>query len=563
MRQIDDIVRQSLQIEPITVIQAHTLFEDSQPALIQSEWYFTSPYANKVRSVTIDVQRLLKYYDLTPLKNGDQTDSLLGRFTNDLNLYRSRCHDANQLSDVKESDLLRYLNFIDVLSQTFENNVTSFVYQVGNDTFRFELLNTLLTLLAYYNTQALSIHVEQESEPLKRKELSRAKARLFLLCSEVLKEIDIKCKVLQPEEGRMIVYLAAPRSLSMDPVKGIIVATDDTSSNGIEAIELHTFIDSMMGGEKSRLARLELCVAKKHEALYDVVTCGQSLKQDIDGKLRVNLMGRIFLIHQAYLKVVNYTKDSLLNEALYRHARFMAHYWLYKAHYTLARHDAQSLLPILIEDIENDEELEKAQEVLARLMFITKEAIAMEKHVDIMTRLAPSLEVQYSIMTQEIAILSEQFDKEIYIKRSTHEKDMPLELQAIQEHPTQQNLFTEARTEAFKEYYQLNPSFTQCRALLRSLTERLKQPTHAKELLARSGIKKQTSTFTTTTPVSIKMTKETKLAVLNERLTWVNLFIENFNQSDHAFVFNTDLYDKFKQELQEIQKTIEQVSNRQ
>jgi len=473
--------------------------------------------------------------------------------------------NSTQLTDAKESDLLCYLTFIDILCQLFVNNTTPFLYQSGsNDTFRFELLNTLLTLLAYYNRQALSLRVEHEPEPLKRKELSRARARLFLLCGEVLKEIDVRCKATPHEEGRFIVYRAAPRSLSMDPVKGVIIVADGEEACD-DSVDLQTFIESAFGSEKSRLARVELCMAKKHEAIYDVVICGQSLKQDTDGKLRMNLIGRIALIHHAYLKVVEYTKDSPLNEILYRHARFMAHYWLYKAHYTLALHDSIGLLSILVSDTESDEELDRAQEVLARLMFITKEAIAMEKHQDIVKRLDPLLEAQYSTMLKEVAFLTEKFDRELYVRRGIHEKDMTLELVIIPERQPEKNAFTEARTEAFQEYYQLNPSFSRCRALLRSLTARLKQPTHAKELLSRSTTKKQQSSRPTPTIATVigPMDKPTKLLFLDQRQEWLELFIENFSETDHAFVFNADLYDKFKRELDEVKRGKEEVNSHQ
>lgn len=544
------------------------LFEDGQPVQIQAEWTFKTPRMAR-QPVTIDLLRLLKYYDLSSLEHGgSRAKELLSSFTNDLTLYRKKC----QVDQVEENDLVFYLNFLDILSQNFENNSTPFLYEGypgSSDKFQFELLNVLLMLLACYSGQATRLNVANETNPAKHKELSRSRARLFLLCTEVLKELHTKATQgrEQGDSGSRICYQHAPRSLSMDPVKGIIIANMDGSAREEDlpqSLTLDSFIQTNLGGERSILARYHLCMAKKHESLFAVTfgsDCGQALNTDVDGKLRANLIGRISLIEKAYLETVKYAKDATENESLAQHARFMAHYWLCHAHYILAKHDSAGLLDLLGNNEETHAEIELAQEVLARVMFITRRAIEMEKDSLLMSKLSMSLGASYNTMIEDVQRLTMRFDKEIYDRRGLHEKQMDFQLQAIPERPNNQNLFVEARKTLFTPYYIENPTFKDCRLLLRALGERLKQPTHGKELLISASRKVSTPNRLENASALEPIEKKAKLLLLGERQGWLTLFLESYNPVDGEFVFSKDLYEKIKHEMSVTQWAIQEVTN--
>lgn len=582
MRDLDDFVRKTvIELEPVvgvvgidkastttTITNKSTLFEDGQPPQIKSEWQFTTPVMT--HPTTIDLQRLLRNYNLSSLaKPGGDTRELLLTLGIDINRYRDKCCNV-KVEHLKEVDLVYCLNFTDILSRYFENNHDFFVYSNGtsNDKFRFEHLHILLMLLGYYNTQALAINVDNELDPLKRKELSRSKARLFTLCIEVLKELNTKCIAnTTVDGGDKIVYQQAPRSLSMDPVKGVII-TDDNDHRVAEPPSIKAFIETCLGGEQSVLARIQLCAAKRHESIYDMVACDQSLNRDADGRLRANLIGRIALIEKAYLEAANHAKkNEQQNEGLYQHARFMAHYWLCRAHYILAKHDSIGLLSLLQSNIESAEECGKAQEVIGRLMLITNQAIEMKTLESvIMSKLSPNLGNLYKAMIDDVQIVTEAFDREIYDKRNLHEKAVTLKLQLIPERSNEVNLFSEARKQLFLPYYEQNPSFTECRQLLNALGERLKQPTHAKELLISKNNNNNTNraprvTVTTTAAIIEPMEKIVKLGLLGERQKWLQFFIDSYSQIDHEFVFTQDLYEKIKNEVAVTERAIKQVEN--
>lgn len=562
MKDFDEAISKALHFEPLDnhakneTKPSATLFEDAQASHICTAWLFRAPKTSSTHKVQIDLERLLKYYDLRPLENtlGD-AKSLIRHFMRDVNA----CREKYTNNPDEEYTLLCYLNFIEMLSQLFENNNMAFAYEGSgsNDKFRFETIHILLTILAHYNKRALAITPESSTEKdlLERKEMSRSKARLFLLCSEVLSVLENQC-LTQPQATSKIVYHEAPRSLSMDPIKGVIIASMSTNEQDMPDNEPSSLDVLLGGGTRSIVARRYLCTAKKHEALYDVATYGQSLSRDPEGKLRNIIITRIGLIQRAYRDGAESVKGCELNTALYNHCRFMAHYWLCRAHYLLAKHDSRGLVMMLETNTESEEDVEIGLEVLARLIFITDEAIKMEETEPvIMSTLDVTLDEVYKLMIHDVQNLLKSLHQELYKKRSRRQKVMDFTLPVV-DSQSQQNLFAEARKSISISYFEQNPTSAQCRQLLRALNERLKQPNNAQELLT-------TSVVNVPQPSVIKMDKETKLALLNERLEWVNLFIEHFNSETNEYAFSSDLDAKMKDQLQRIINGIEQVKKRQ
>jgi len=559
MRELDEFLSKAVELKSpsaekdvkVPATRSCTIFEERQPLYIEYDWPFSTPRMALTRSpITIDLQRLVKNYDLSALEHGGEARQLLGDLTRDINQYRAKCHQP--LTELKEAELIYYLNFSDLVSQHFENNSTPLVYDCGvSDKFRFEFLNQLLLLLTYYSSRALALNADNEPDVPRRKELSRERARLFHLCTEVLSELQKSIKS-SPSMAGKIVYQHAPKSLGMDPVTGTVVVSGGQDQE--PPLAMDHFILNHLGGEASVKARLHLCTAKKNEAFYDVLAVGQALSKDSDGKLRANLMGRIALIEQAYLEAAKYAQDSPLNEALYHHARFMAHYWLCRAHYLVGKHDSQGLLTALGKNQESQAELERAQEVLARFMFITERAIEMEKDQLMMNRLAPGLSALYNNMLADIQGLTEAFDKEIYERRNLREKVMDLSLPLMSERPLEQNLFAETRKTLFRPYYEQNPTFAQCRQLLRAMLERPPPKQAGQALQQQKPLKRK----------KLKaMDRATKLGILRERQAWLEYLLDQFSAPGHQFVTPEDLYEKLKAEYAVTQRGIEQVRNHQ
>ena len=586
MQELDAVISKALKFDALDdeerqreTRRSATIFEQSQPKRICADWYFRAPHSLSCQStVQIDLERLLKYYDLSSLETNQTGDAklLLRHFTREVDQYRQRY--ATWQEKGEESDLLCYLNFIEMLSQLFENSTVPFSYEHSgsSDKFRFEAINVLLTILAHYNNRALALIPEQVQEALLRKELSRSKARFFLLCTEVLAIIENHCiasaAMVSPQHTSKIVYQEAPRSLSMDPVKGVIVASmpsDDAGKDGQVSLSLDLFIESMLGGERSIIARRHLCIAKKHEALYDVVTSGQSLSRDPEGKLRGTILARISVINKAYKDAAELVRDCELNLSLYRHCRFMAHYWLCRAHYILAKHDSRGLITLFEMNQEGEEDLELGLEVLARLIFITDEAMRMEeKESAIMQTLDTTLDGLYQMMINDVQGLMKSFHEELYKKRSRRQKEMDFTLPLLSDPPTQQQPFVETRKNISATYFDQNPASAECRQLLRALNERLKQPTKGRELLITNTTSSKSSTTSSTkeqdSEESVRpMEKETKLEVFRERLSWLELFVANFDENEHEYVFKADLHERIKAEVKRTLISIEKVKNQQ
>lgn len=540
MRHIDDEVRKVLHLEPVKDKQAKsqeltTLFEDREVTCISKDWHFESPF---IREQSVDLPRLFKQYQLSDLKYGEHAKDLLIHLNREINDVRQR---------KKEFDLLCYLNWIDTLAQSLENNTSAFIYEtslydnISNDSFTFESLVTKLRLLGFYQKQCLALKSGE-------KDSSRQRARLSMMCSEILTDIYNQC--MTPETNKLV-YQIAPRSLGIDPTTGQIRTNIEPVSS---ATTLDAFILKMLGGESSILARLHLCLAKKQEAIYDVFICTQSLNHDTDGRIRENILGRANLIRTEYQNVLKYAEQSPQNKALVHHARFMAHFWLCRAHYVVGKHDSQSLLEKLLSKTESNKEIEQACDVVSRFCFVSREAIRMEEQREIMTQLESELEAEYTLMNQDLQEITASLDTELYHGRGIRAKDVDYTLPSLPEAPNEQNYFNTSRRNAFKAYFAENPISLQAHQLLRSFNERLKQ----------SGSIVKRAKEEPHRPLSA-MSKATKLGILCEREPWIELLLANYNSEESRFVFNDAqiLYDKLQNELKATQDAIQQVKNHQ
>jgi hypothetical protein len=59
------------------------------------------------------------------------------------------------------------------------------------------------------------------------------------------------------------------------------------------------------------------------------------------------------------------------------------------------------------------------------------------------------------------------------------------------------------------------------------------------------------------------MEKETKLEVFRERLAWLALFVANFDEAEHEYIFKADLHERIKAEVTRTLIAIEKVKNQQ
>lgn len=563
MQQFDEAVRKTFNLDPVvtTTASSHrtkcTIFEDEpKDGPICSEWYFSAPLPDE-RIVTVDLQRLLKQFDLS--KSGNtETRTLMSQFSNEVNRLKQRC----SLEEPSEEDLLCYLNFVDVLNKVFENNTASYSYSVPStddkepyytihsDKFLFEYLNVLLALLAHYNNQAVDIRIQRtlatnNSDVQTRRDFSNAEARLFHLATEVLTELLAQCRA--PREPHKLVYVEPLRSMNN-------TSSSSPAQSSSNNLPLKEFVCSFLGGEASIEARLHLCTAKKQEALFDIFMLN-STTLDRQDALAAQL-SRSAIIHDAYKQAYLIIADSELNKALYQHCRFMAHMWFCGAHLSEVKASAENLLETLENHEETAAELKHAQDILARLMYVTKEGRIMEeKEKDILDSLNSDQEETFNRLVAELKKLTKSFDVALYDNRRLKEtkmKDSDFALPLPQVVKRQQSMFGEARKNAIKKCVDKNPAILQCQQFLRTLLDKLIQGTSNEWLRVFNNTTPSSSIQEEAGPV---MDRSIRLGHLKEREWWLEYLLSLYSEIDGEFSSIPDvLYKRFIEELEAVKE---------
>ncbi len=529
MQEIDQVVSKVLKLEPRTsapVVKQPvtplsigcTVFEDYTPYKIYSIWSFGTP--SVAAEVKVDLCRLLRNVDIG---NQQQTRQLFARFSDAVNQSRTKAYSSN----ATEEDILCYLNFMGVLKVLFENNSMRYSYRldvteevIHSDRFLFEYLQTLVALLANYDRQQANLQNKPEANA------GQLQISLCDLSIAVLTEILSQCD--QPNEGNKLLYIEPPRSISMDQGRGVVVRAE---SERPTCLSMKEYIASFLGGPTAIEARIQLCVAKEKEALFAITgECAY-----------------MTAAHKAYKQVSLLVKGS--EEALYKHSRFLAHYWFCKAHFFLAKRDAADLIEPLNARCESDEQLEKATLVLARLMLVTKEARLMEDNEkDMIENLSIELEDSYNALIEELFSLTALFNKELYDRRETKEKEgVKLGMPVFREEARPVTVLAEKRQAARKRYMEKHPQIGEAQQLLRSLNEKLKKGEVVGPLLLKPP-----------TPVAEPLVERIhywqKIGVFEEREPWLEWIISTYSPIDHEFVISGDLYDTFLKALDEVKE---------
>lgn len=519
MRQVDDVVRKVLNLQPTTTtttpkIQC-TLFEDYAPTRIYSGWCFTPPLAVKT-SVDVDLHRLLKHVEID-----QHSKSLLGKFASEVNRCRARVYREG----ANEEDWLCYVNFLGVLSLLFENNTATYKYclpstekdVIASDKFFFEYTQALIGLLAYYDNSGDNY------------------TRSGTLCSAILCEIRARC-VEYSSGSTKLVYVEPPRSLTGGGT--VMVALDEEAATPQLAME--TYINELLGGESAIEARIHLCTAKENEALY--ATTGECVYMSAT--------------HRAYKQASLHCAGD---KPLYRHVLFMGHLWFCRAHFFIAKRDAAGLLEVLLAQTESDEQLERATVVLARLLLITKEARMMEeKERYIIENLSTELEDSYNTLIDELTVLTTQFDTELYVKRKIKEKEgvklaLPI-LPSASGLATKPNMLADVRQAARKRYMEQHPDVAEAQQLLRALHGKLKNHRAGMPLVLQPS-----GDTAVVVPRIEAMDRATKLGIFEERQGWLESLLSMYSIVDHAFVINSDYHTIFVKELQEVKDAKAQI----
>ena len=553
MKQIDDVVRKAFNMEPkVASVKTQraksTIFEDElmkqEDDRIHATWYFHTPIATR-SVVTVDLLRLLKQFDINQM--GTDAKSLFTQFSSEVNRLKHLCVSQS----AREEDILSYLNFIDVLNKVFENNSASYSYSVPStddsepyytiqsDKFLFEYLNTLLTLLAYYNNQALDIGLERmaATDTAMKRDLLRAESRLFHLCTEVFTEMLAQCAA--PRAPHKLVYTEPPRSINRTT---IAMNAERQTLN----LPLKEFVCSFLGGEASIEARLHLCTAKKHEALSDLFMLATRLdaEEAVDAAI-----SRMSAIHNAYTQAYTCIADSELNKTLYDHARFMAHLWFCRTHLFIVKQSSRTLLEALQNHDETEQELNMARELLTRLMFVTDASMAIEKNDRVMLDLLDAdLKKAYLTLLEELHTLCKSFDVELWDNRHIKEmKGLNLTLPIPEVIKRQNSVLADARKETLKKCIEKQPAVIQAQQLLRVLLDKLIQSTSNDWLKTFSvgGVPTGESDI-------IVMDRSIRIGHLTEREWWLEYILSTYSLVDGQFVITADLHKVFTQELKAV-----------
>lgn len=542
MQEVDKVVRKVLKLDETTESKEATctIFEDYSPSRIYNVWRFNAPLAEKNR-VDVDLHRLLKHVNLGGGK------SLLGQFSSEVNRYRLRCHGPRAPT---EDDLLCYLNFVAVLNLLFENNTTPYAYVLAStgkvihsDKFLFEYLQTLVTLLAYYDN--LISYAEGISQ-----EAAQTQTRYCQLCAAILTEILARCREVQPPSK--LLYVEPPRSIGMDPRTGnVVVVTSATVTAGGEErpsppLSMREYIQCLLGGEAAVEARLHLCVAKENEVMFRAT--GECVYMTA--------------AHRAYKQASVRIVGSGCDAGLANHCRFMAHYWFCRAHFFLAKRDAtvgEGLLKVLRERAESEEQLEQARLVLARLLLITREAKEMEKNEAVLLdNLSGELEDSYNELIQELTALTTEFDTEFYVKRKIKEKEgVKLTLPVLRQAERNVALLADACQEARKRYMEQHPAIAEAQQLLRSLHEKLKNGEGLDGLLPVMG--NSNSSINIGGDEIGTMDYSIRMGHLREREAWLEYLLSAYSMSDHTFAINSDHHALFERELKSVREAYSQL----
>jgi len=542
MQELDAVIRKTLQLDNLlpnlrggsSVNKAATLtecnlFEAFPTQSIQRDWYFSEPVKG-TRPVHVDLQRLLKQFDLTQT-GVKEARALLVVYANEVN----RLKDGGGSDE--ESRLLCYINMIDVLNKVFENNATPYTYVVpstgetiASDRFLVEYLCSLLSLLALYNRRAVETTVGGERDQL------RAKGRLFHLCTEILSEIILLCSKSSDDDNNnnsnKLFYVEPLRSLGTD-TKGTTVVKTKEQQQGL--LSVCDFVESCLGNGGGE-ARYHLCMAKKNEVLYALF----KMNKNDDDEAEV---ARMSAVYNAYKSAYELAKDA----SLYRHARFMAHAWFCRTHLFIVKQCATKLLDLLHNQEESEQELVLAREVLASLLYLTEEARTMEEEErTIIEALEPELEEDYNTMIEELADLTQRFDTELYKNRRVKEvqgMDFSLSAATVKK---ETNLLGEVRRDALKKYFETHPEVKECQQLLRIVYEKITKG-DANEWL------KPSVTAAASLPIPA-MDHSIRVGYLTERERWLEVLLSFYSLVDHEFTLSANLYEVFTTELEAVKK---------
>ena len=584
MKQLDNIVRNTLKAATIptsntnstssttTLTPRCTIFEDEQPSRIHKEWYFSAPIAAATSSFNIDVLRLLKNTNIIQGSSRPMEErNLMAIFSNEVSRCKRRVTTIT--SHPKEDDLLCYATLIDLLTRVFENNATAFCYEVADSEairssdFLYEYIHALLALLAHYNSLALDLGKEMQGPPFptmtRRRELLRHQGRSYHLCTEILTEILNQCKAPRGSSYKLL-YTEPPRSLSMDPRHGVVMA-GTTDVHEPATLSMGEFIASFLGGISSIEARLALCVAKKSETLYELFMTDkeEGEKKKLDDEALQMAVSRMSSIYHAYKQAYEKVEASAENHGLYQHARFMAHLWLCRAQMLLASHHASPLLEALASATESTEETNEALEVMARLWAITKEGQAMEEHEkEMLDALDEELEETYNELIGQLEILTKQFDTELYENRHIKEKrtiECTLPISFVV--PREQSVFVEVRRAALKKYLDEQPGMIQAQQVLHRIYDQLIK-TDNTVIPTTIATTSSTSTMAAvTTNEMMCMEHSQKLAHFIERAWTLEWLLSCYSLMDGTFEISSDYYDVFQKQLVEVREAIKTIKS--
>lgn len=484
--------------------QRFALFDEKSDALLHREWVFAMPRARP--STSVHIERVVKSASIS-LSN-EEYDALV---------YLSKAIDSLKERVDTESHNTRYLlvyaKLINILDCVFENNSEPYGYYVENNgdtryllsaSFLVEHLHVLLRLVSHYTHDNKAERIALAIDALRE---------IYALCEEALKDEPSKSKIR---------YITAPSSISNT------TSSSSTKTSEVGFIGVREFIQHCLGGMNAISARLHLCEAKRYETLY------QS-----DDKTQIDA------IQHAYEDA---HKEAERGSKFWHYTRFMAHLWRCRRHFTLAKAESAHFLVALTNAIESDAERESARETLARLLYVLSEVTRFEHDgSDTLALLDTALAQEYNALVRETSLLTKTIDLEIYGKRRMKEKtgivfEHEPATTSKEEEDEHSPCLRELRQSAFKKYCLAHPNVDKSLVIVRRLYEtRRETPVPIVATKPESGV--------------THLDNMARLAILEEREPWLRWIISRYSLSDAEFIISGDLYQRFVDELREVEKT--------
>ncbi len=477
-------------------------------------------------------------------------DSELEKLLEKLSLYLDLLRKKITSKEATENDYLIYIKIIDILSEKVKNNNIAFTYEIppdndginpvnfsdseiiSSDEYHFEYINSLLSLLSYYNHHMINGETISQKIDYTQKAI------------DVLRLLHERCKNILDgnEKYDRCVYKRSCSSISSESknngkISGVPLQPQHQQTQPQRNIDIRLFITYYLGGLSSINARIYLLNAKFYELVYIVQT---QLKNEYLDQLTDIIALIIGSYENAYKCAVEHNPLSKLTG----YCRFMYHLWQCEGHYLIA------------DNLSGDNDIKIRTEALQRLVFINELYQKYKSTVKTTFLIGDELrEQRYRKVIQDTNTLYQKLNNELIELLIIPEKK---EFIILEQNGTPYDQYHISVSSIMNELYksvvslkmgQLHTGLCEFTRIATDVITRSndKPIITNKPVLQQRPQQHQQQQFTLFD--QLDDVNSAKIGMLKERELWLNYFLGKYDHEQKAFIIDAQNYDVYKQEL--------------